>query len=57
MKRCLLIFSDRIFDSRVEGGTPSLAAAPDGQDTQPLASAKAASIMSFSCVTSCSESG
>ena len=53
----MLIFIDRIFDSSVEGGSPSVAAAPDGLDTQPLASAKAASIMFFSCVTNCSESG
>src|SRR5579863_7106694 len=48
MKRCLLIFSALIFDSSVVPGTPSLAAAPDGPDTRPLHSRKAASIRAFS---------
>jgi hypothetical protein len=48
LKRCLLILRDLIFDSRVEGGMPSLAAAPDGPDTRPLLSVNAASIISFS---------
>ena len=34
--------------SRVEGGIPSLAAAPDGPETRPLVSASAASIISRS---------
>src|SRR5438552_6429354 len=48
LKRCLLIFSALIFDSRVLPGTPSLAAAPDGPDTRPPHSRKAASIRAFS---------
>src|SRR5579862_2133872 len=48
LKRCLLIFSALIFDSRVVAGTPSLAAAPDGPDTRPPHSSKAASMMAFS---------
>ena len=43
LKRCLLIF-----DSRVVPGTPSLAAVPDGPDTLPWHSNKAASIRGFS---------
>ena len=50
MKLYLLICIDRIFDSRVDGGMPSLAAAPDGPETRPLVSAKAASIISRSSV-------
>lgn len=42
LKLYLLICIDLIFDSRVDGGMPSLAAAPNGPDTRPLASAKAA---------------
>ena len=42
------ILSCLILASRVERGTPSLAAAPFGPATFPLLSAKAASIMSFS---------
>ena len=45
LKRCLLIPSTRIFDSSVEPGIPSLAAAPVGPDTRPLLSARAASII------------
>src|SRR5215831_6756608 len=56
LKRCVLIFSDLIFESRVDRGMPSLAAAPEGPDTRPLVSANAASILSFSRVTSSSES-
>jgi hypothetical protein len=48
LKRCLFIFNALIFESRVEGGTPNLAAAPDGPDTCPCASANAASIAFFS---------
>ena len=48
LKRFLLIFSDLIFDSRVVPGMPSLAAAPDGPDTRPPHSCKAASMMAFS---------
>src|SRR5580704_6030026 len=48
LKRCLLIFSALIFDSRVVAGTPSLAAAPDGPDTRPWHSRKASSIKAFS---------
>src|SRR5215510_7592702 len=57
LKRCVLIFSDLIFESRVDRGMPSLAAAPEGPDTRPLVWAKAASILSFSRVISSSESG
>src|SRR5260221_13388318 len=48
LKCFLLIFSDLIFDSRVDPGRPSLAAAPDGPDTWPPLSRRAASINSFS---------
>lgn len=48
LKRFLLIFSDLIFDSRVERGMPSLAAAPEGPYTRPPLSLNAASIMAFS---------
>src|ERR1700688_70238 len=48
LKRFLLIFSDLIFDSRVDPGMPSLAAAPDGPDTRPRLARRAASIISFS---------
>ena len=37
-----------IFDSSVDGGIPSVAAAPRGPATRPLLFASAASIMSFS---------
>jgi hypothetical protein len=43
-----LILSCLIFISSVEGGIPSLAAAPFGLATFPLLSARAASISSFS---------
>ena len=43
LKRCLSTLSDRIFDSSVDRGTPSLAAAPVGPETQPLLAASAAS--------------
>src|SRR5258708_21460583 len=48
LKRFLLIFSDLIFDSRVDPGIPSLAAAPNGPDTCPPLSRRAASMISFS---------
>src|SRR5260370_41150099 len=51
LKRCLLIFSDLIFDSRVDPGMPSLAAAPDGPATRPSLSRRAASMISFSWAT------
>ena len=35
LKRCLLIFNDRILDSRVVDGMPSFLAAPEGPDTRP----------------------
>src|SRR5260221_12592778 len=52
VKRFLSIFSDRIFDSRVDRGIPNLTAAPLGPDTRPRVSFSAASIMSFSCTRS-----
>ena len=48
LKRFLLIFSDLIFESSVDPGIPSLAAAPDGPETRPPLSRRAASIISFS---------
>ena len=50
LKSYLLICIARIFDSRVEGGIPSLAAAPDGPDTRPLASARATQTISRSSI-------
>src|SRR5580704_1792093 len=44
----LSIFSAFMRVSRVDGGIRSLAAAPDGPETRPLASASAASIISRS---------
>ncbi len=52
LKSFLLIFSDLIFDSKVDPGRPSLAAAPDGPDTCPPLSRRAASIISFSWAAS-----
>jgi len=49
LKRFLLIFNDRIFDSMVDRGIPSLTAAPVGPATRPPVSFSAISIMSFSC--------
>src|SRR5260370_32401743 len=48
LKRCLLILSDLLFDSRVDPGMPSLAAAPSGPATRPPHSRRAASMISFS---------
>src|SRR6516164_146449 len=48
LKRCLLILKALIFESRVDGGMPSLAAAPVGPATRPPASASAASIVFLS---------
>src|SRR5712664_218590 len=56
LKRYLSIFSDLIFVSKVDPGIPSLAAAPDGPDTRPPLSRKAASIISFSWAASFSDS-
>src|SRR5690349_2186061 len=44
LKRFLLIFSDLIFDSRVDFGIPSLTAAPEGPATCAPLSRKATSI-------------
>src|SRR6266446_9972621 len=38
LKRFLSIFSDRIFDSSVDRGMPSLSAAPSGPNTRPRVS-------------------
>src|SRR6266850_4054502 len=46
LKRFFLILSALIFDSSVDEGIPSLAAAPKGPETRPLLSANAASIIS-----------
>jgi hypothetical protein len=43
LNRSFLIPSDLIFDSNVEPGMPSFAAAPDGPETRPLIAARAAS--------------
>jgi hypothetical protein len=45
---CFLMFSCLIFESSVERGIPSFAAAPFGPAILPLLSAKAASIICFS---------
>jgi hypothetical protein len=50
LKRYLSIFIERIFDSSVEGGMPSLAAAPKGPETRPLVSVSAAQIISRSSI-------
>ena len=44
----LLIFKALILRSKVDGGIPSLVAAPEAPETRPLLSARAASISSFS---------
>src|SRR5258708_17215633 len=51
-KRLFLILSARIFDSRVERGIPSRAAAPECPNTRPPLSRKASSIIAFSCAAS-----
>ncbi len=48
LKRFLLIFSERIFDSSVDRAIPSLTAAPLGPETRPPVSFRAASIIFFS---------
>lgn len=50
LKRCFVILSALIFDSSVDTGMPSLAAAPEGPATRPLLSVNAVSIIVFSCV-------
>src|SRR5208337_2913956 len=57
LKRYLLMFIERIFDSRVEGGIPSLAAAPEGPDTRPRVSARAAPMISRSSLADLLKSG
>src|SRR5262245_39012929 len=52
LNRRLSIFSALIFDSSVDDGTPSRAAAPNGPATRPLLSLSAVSMASFSCVAS-----
>src|SRR6266853_3574377 len=51
-KRLFLILSARIFDSSVERGIPSRAAAPECPNTRPPLSRKASSIIAFSCAAS-----
>src|SRR5258707_10596170 len=51
LNRYLLIFNRLIFESRVRASSPSLAAAPAGPEIRPWLSARAASIISFSCLT------
>ncbi len=48
LKRISLIFSYLIFDSSVEPGIPSLAAAPEGPDTRPPLSVNSISVIAFS---------
>src|SRR4029077_20012371 len=48
LNRLLLIFKALTLWSRVDGGIPSLAAAPDNPETRPLLSASAASMISRS---------
>ena len=55
LKRNLLIFSARIFDSRVDRAIPSLAAAPDGPNIRPWDSRRASSIISRSVDATFSE--
>src|SRR4051812_24678891 len=57
LKRCLSTLSERIFDSSVDRGTPSLAAAPVGPDTRPLLAARAASTRDRSWAVNSSSSG
>src|SRR6202142_54841 len=55
LKRFLLMLSDRIFESRVDGAIPSLAAAPDGPDIRPCDSRRASSMVSRSVAATFSE--
>lgn len=48
LKRFFLIPRAFIFESRVEGGIPSLAAAPSGPETRPWVSANASSMVRLS---------
>src|ERR1700733_2979420 len=48
LKRNLLIFRERILDSRVAARTPSCDAAPNGPETRPSVAANTASMASFS---------
>ena len=57
IKLCFLILSCLIFQSSVERGIPSFAAAPSGPATFPLHSARAASIISLSCFWRVSDKG
>src|SRR5882672_10278740 len=52
LKRFLLIFSDRIFDSSVDRGMLNLAAAPVGPNTRPWLAFRVSSFMLFSCASS-----
>src|SRR5260370_25835620 len=52
LKRRLSICSALIFDSGVDGGTPSRPAAPNGAATRPLLCVSAALMASFSWVAS-----
>lgn len=52
LKRFLSIFSDLIFDSNVDRGTPNLTAAPVAPDTRPRLPFRASSIIFFSCASS-----
>jgi hypothetical protein len=56
LKRFLSILRDLILDSSVDRGVPNFAAAPRDPETRPRLSFRAASIMSFSCAKSVSES-
>src|ERR1700730_6691878 len=51
-KRLLLILSERIFDSSVERGIPSRAAAPEDPNTRPPVARSASSMSAFSCEAS-----
>src|ERR1700694_4956888 len=52
LKRYILIPKRLIFESRVRAGSPSLAAAPAAPEIRPRLSVNAASIISFSCLSS-----
>src|SRR4029077_21248292 len=51
-KRLLLILNARIFDSSVDRGIPSRAAAPEGPNRRPPLARRASSTMAFSCAAS-----